>query len=301
MAAHRVGEALGLLEDFLQHEVGIAAPLDGGQIPLDLVDRLVHVSLDQVPDPVAAPGQHRHFTVVEIHYAPGVLQYGGSIGGNEVFPLSHAHQQGRTLAGRHQQVGLLGGDHHDSVGPGHVPEGLGNRFFEVPFVVGPDQVGQHLGIGFGFELVAPVQKRLAESPGILDDPVVNHGNAPALVQVGMSVRSGGRAVSGPPGVAHSQGTRSRVALYVLHQDRKLAGGLLDLDAATVDNRHAGRVVTPVLHAPQPLQQNWGGLLGADVAYDSTHRISRSPSGVSRDTPRSATGPMPRSGPPQSVG
>ncbi len=44
VAAHGVLDAVGLLEDLLEHEVLEPAALDGGEVPVDLVDRLVDVA-----------------------------------------------------------------------------------------------------------------------------------------------------------------------------------------------------------------------------------------------------------------
>ena len=98
----RVAEALRLLADLLEHEVGIAAPLHRGQVPVDLVDRLADPGGFQVAHPVAFPGEHHHLTVIQIHHRAGVLQERRGIGRDEPLVLAHADQQRRAVAGGHQ-------------------------------------------------------------------------------------------------------------------------------------------------------------------------------------------------------
>jgi hypothetical protein len=83
-AAHR----LGLLADLLEHEVWIAAQLDGLEIPRDVLHR---AQLDVgfgVDDVIAGPGEHRDVAVVEIHHGTGVLEDRRRIGGDEHLAVS---------------------------------------------------------------------------------------------------------------------------------------------------------------------------------------------------------------------
>ena len=200
VAAERVAEALGLLADLFQHEVGVAVPLHLSQVPVDLVDRLADPGGLQVPHPVAVAGEHHHLAVVEVDHRAGVLQQRRSVRRDEPLVLAHADQERGSLAGRHQHAGLVRRDEGETVGAVHFAQRRGDRLFEVALVELAHQVGQHLGVGLGREAVAPALESLPDRAGVLDDAVVDDGDAARLVGVGMRVGRGRRAVGGPAGV-----------------------------------------------------------------------------------------------------
>ena len=107
VAPKRVADALGLLADLLQHEVGIPTPLHRGEVPVDLIYRLADSRGLQVAHPVAVTGEHDHLPVVQVDHRAGVLQQGRCIRGDEEFVFTNAHQQRRTVSGRHNDAGLV--------------------------------------------------------------------------------------------------------------------------------------------------------------------------------------------------
>ena len=129
-------------------------------------------------------------------------------------------------------------------------------------------MSQDLGIGLGFEGVAALLERLPDGARVLDDPVVDDGDAAGLVGVGMGVQRGGRAVGGPARVADAGMAGRAVTVEVIGQVRELAGLLLDEDAALVGaDRDSGRVVAAVFEAPQALDQDRRGVSRTDVSDD----------------------------------
>ena len=161
VAPERVAQAFGLLADLFQHEVGIAAPLHGGEVPIDLADRLADSGGLQVPDPVALAGQHHHLPVVEIHHRPGVLQQRRRIRSHEPLVLSHPDQQRRSIAGRDQDARLIGGDEGQAVGALHVAQRRLLTALPGSLVELAHQVGQHLGIRLRLEGVSPLFQALS--------------------------------------------------------------------------------------------------------------------------------------------
>src|SRR5690606_266753 len=55
---HRLTERLRLLEDLLQHEVIVAALIEGNQVTLDARELLRHLCASQLHHTLAVPGQH---------------------------------------------------------------------------------------------------------------------------------------------------------------------------------------------------------------------------------------------------
>jgi hypothetical protein len=91
-----------------------------------------------------------------------VGQDGGSIGGDEPLVLSHSDEEGRSLPGGDQNVGLFGADHRDAVGAVDFSQRLGYGFFDVAVVALANQVGEHFGIGFGLEGVTALLEHPAD-------------------------------------------------------------------------------------------------------------------------------------------
>src|SRR5438046_2691037 len=86
--------------------------------------------------------------------------------------------------------------------------------------------------------------------------------------------------------------RSRLAAEGLLERLQIPGLADDLDLSPVQHRHPGRVVSPVLQAPQPGQQDRKRLLTTGIADDPTHPV-RLPS---RDDRRRGQAPIVAAGP-----
>ncbi len=272
VAAHRVLDAVGLLEDLLEHEVLEAAALDRLQVPLDLVDRLVDPARREGADPVPLRGEHRHLAVVEVDHLPGVLDDRRLVGGDEELAVADAEDDRRAVARGHQHVGLVGRDDGDAVGTVDVAQRGGDGLLEVALVELADQVRQDLGVGVGGELVPPADECLAQVGGVLDDAVVDQRNATRLVDVRMGVGRGGRAVGGPAGVADAQPPVGHAAIELLGEHPQLPSGLAQREAVAVDHGDAGGVIAAVLHPPQSLHQDRRGLLRSHITHDATHAM-----------------------------
>ena len=213
VAAKRVAEALGLLADLLQHEVGVAAPLHRGEVPVDLVDRLADSGGLQVAHPVAVAGEHHHLAVVEVDHRAGVLQQRRRVRGHEALVLADAHQQRRALPGRHQHAGLVGRDEGQTVGAVHVPQRAGDGLLEVALVELAHQVGQHLGVGLRLEGVAALLQRLSDGARVLDDAVMDDGDPPGLVGVRMGVGAWWARRGWPSGCARCRSCRCGMSSF----------------------------------------------------------------------------------------
>ena len=71
----------------------------------------------------------------------------------------------------------------------------------LPLQATGDQVGDHLGIGRGLELVALALQDLLERLEVFDHAVMGQGQDAVPSNMGMCVDVGGHAVGGPAGVA----------------------------------------------------------------------------------------------------
>jgi hypothetical protein len=107
---------------------------------------------------------------------------------------------------------------------------------------------------------------------VLDDPVVDHRDAPGAVEVGMRVPVRRRAVRRPARVSdpHASGT-GRVGRERGLELPELPGALAHLHTA-VDERDAGGVVASVFQTTKRSKDDRERLVGADVADDSAHAL-----------------------------
>jgi hypothetical protein len=104
---------------------------------------------------------------------------------------------------------------------------------------------------------------------VLDDPVVDHGDATGGVAMGVGVEVAGLAMGGPAGVGDAQ-----AALHLHGQQglqfANLALLLVHLQGAVAGDGQAGGVIAAVFQAAQPLHQDRHGVLRADISDDPAH-------------------------------
>ena len=218
--------------------------------------------------PVRADG--RNVAVLQVGHALGGLEQGGNVGGDDAFPRPHADHEGILPAGRHQDV--AGGAHRqEGVGAPDLPQGPHDSGPQVSVAMRLDEVGQDLAVRLRPHPVAPVLELLPKLVVVVDVPVMDDGDGPAAVQVGVGVALGGGAHGGPAGVADAEGALQGrdLALELLHE----AGVLEDVEAFTVADGDPTGVVAAVLDAVEGVEEDGPGLPGANVADDSAHRGS----------------------------
>ena len=108
-------------------------------------------------------------------------------------PVDPHHERGRP-AGGHDRRGLVGrdGGHRERPAqPGHRgPQRLGQRTARRHLLL--EQVGEDLGVGLRGQPVAPGHQPLGQLGVVLDDAVVDHGQAAGAVEVGVGVLGVGR-------------------------------------------------------------------------------------------------------------
>ena len=125
-----------------------------------------------------------------------------------------------------------------------------------------------LGVGVAREAHAAPFELAAQLGVVLDDPVVNHGDVPR--DVGVGVRFARPPVRGPARVTDPRGAAEGVLAERGVEVAELPDGANDLDASARVDREARRVVAAVFEATEPLDEQRGALLRADVANDSAH-------------------------------
>ncbi len=269
-AAQRAGHRLGLVGDLLEQVVLVAAGVVVPGVPVD-GQRLLGGGAGVHGEGVEAVGlEHGQLAVLQVDDLPGVADQGGDVGGAEHLLLADADDDGAAVAGDDDLAGALGVQDGDAVRADDALERLPDRILQRVGVLdgAGDEVGEHLGVGLGDE-DGPVGDQLgAQLVGVLDDAVVDDGDALLAVQVRVGVDVIGDAVRGPAGVADAE-----AALEPRGDGRRQVGDpALDLAylESLVVHHETGRVVASVLQALQTLQQDRGRVFRPDVGDNSTH-------------------------------
>ncbi len=140
----------------------------------------------------------------------------------------------------------------------------------IALVVPLHQMDQHFGVCFRGKDVALVLELLPQREVVLDDAVVDQGDASGAIDEGVGVLLGRLPTGGPAGVpdAHATIPSRDGGLDLGH----LALVLEHLQAIRCD-RYADRIVTAVLQAPQSIQQDVLSHPLAGVTYDAAHQTT----------------------------
>ena len=273
-----LSDGLGLLHDLLEHEVGVAALLGGGDIPVDggmgLGRDGAHLGIEVVH---RVCGEDGDLPVLQIDHVPGVLDDGRHVGGDEVPLRAEAQDQGALLPGGDEGVGVVRADDAEGVGALHPPQdpAHGLQHAAALLIVELQQLGHHLAVGLRGEFHPLAQQVFLDLLVVLDDAVVDQGHLAALAHMGMGVDVVGLAVGGPAGVADAQvPVEVRPVMAELPQRLQPALALADLQSQLLrPHSDAGGVIAPVLHPLQTIQQDGGGLLVlAHESDNSAHSI-----------------------------
>ena len=264
-------KSLGLLADFLHHEVLVAALFRRGDIPLDALRFLLDGLQLLVVEVDGVPGENGNLLVLQPVDVPGAGEDGRHVAGDIVLPFPDADDQGAVLPHGENAVRAVGADDAQRVAALHLGDDFLNGLQHVAFVVVFQHLGHHFRVGVGDELHAPADEMVFQVQVILDDAVVHHGEQATVADLGMGIDVGRGPMGGPPGVtdAHSAG-QLFAALEDAVQHAQTPLGLYHVDAGVVVHCHARRVIAPVLQFLQAVEQNGRRLLLADISYNAAH-------------------------------
>ena len=145
----------------------------------------------------AVGAHHGDLAVVEMHDALRVAHQRGRIGGDEHFAIADAEHDRAAVARDDDRFGALRVEHREAVGAGHEAQRCAHRVFELVRGHRGDQMREHFGVGLGLERDAAGLQLRAQLRGVLDDAVVNDGEAVGAVAVRMSVAIARLAVRRP--------------------------------------------------------------------------------------------------------
>ena len=140
-----------------------------------------------------------------------------------------------------------------------------------------DQMSEDLRIGLALKVMAAALQLLAQFGEVLDNAVVDDGDATIAAGVGMSVNDGRLAVGGPTGVADTAGSVAIDIGKLALQTRNLTHAADNVEvrrgALAHLERDARGVIAAILHALKACDQDVLCNIRAGVADNSAHRIN----------------------------
>ena len=257
----RAPESAGLRHRALDR---LAVVVDGGAIGRDDGP----VVLLEVADAAGERGQ-RERVGAEIHLAVAI-----------------ADGERAAAAGADHEVVAPGEDNGEREGAVQPPHGGGHRLLRrlLLLQIAREEMGDDLGIGLRDEDVAERAQLAAQLVEVLDDAVVDDGDAVGGVRVGVGLV--GAAVGGPAGVADADGAGERFARQQRLEIAELALGAPARDVAVHQRRDAGGIVAAIFEALEPVEQQRRHRGLADDAENAAHQRTPSEARGARSIDRS---------------
>ena len=236
----------------------------------------------EIGDAVTVGGDHHRLVLTEFDGIAGVLDECGHVGADEHLAVADTDNQrcGAACGDDHARLVGVGEDKREmALEPAQHREHGGREVAcGVAVVVLPgDQMNSDLGIGVAGELHPRGFQLGAQRRVVFDDPVVHDRDLARGVAVRVGVAVGGPAVGCPASVTEP-GAASETGVVCL-VERGLQIGQPPRPAShrqttmPVEQRDPGRVVTPVLHPAQRVDNDVTGRTLPDVADDSAHSHS----------------------------
>mmetsp|Transcript_5859 Transcript_5859/g.12212 ORF Transcript_5859/g.12212 Transcript_5859/m.12212 type:complete len:296 (+) Transcript_5859:1161-2048(+) len=214
---HAIAKGVGLVVDFLQHEILVPSLLNLLQLHLDLEGRSVPrvgAALGQGGDGgLLASAQHHHVVVLQVDHLLSMLHNGRSIGGNNELriPLPNTHNHRATTSTADQDVVALraskGEDHPE--GALHVlhraDHTVLHRVLRVGVALALNQVHNHLCVRVAAELHPGLLELALHHVVIGHNAIMDDGDGAVCGEVRVSVGVARPAVGGPSGVGNAEG------------------------------------------------------------------------------------------------
>ena len=212
--AQGVLDRFGLLEDFLEHVVVVAAGVDIARLQLQRLDPRIDVARVAVANPHLLRGEHGQLVVCQIDDLVGVAGQWRGVAGHEMLAVADAQHERAALPGDDQHARPVAKEDGQAVSSLKLAERLPHRVDQWPVVeVGhvfhfgllPEaachEMGDDLSIGSGMKDEALFDESPLERAEVLDDAVVDDGHLAVAAKMRMGVGVARRAVGGPAGVA----------------------------------------------------------------------------------------------------
>ena len=276
-ALQGVAQHLWLLEHFLLHVMAVVALANLAKVDLHLDRRPHHVGVLKVPDGEAVRLDLHEVPFLQNDEAVRNGLERQNVGGDVVFAYALADHQRAADAGCNQAVRVVPSQHGQGVGTLQALNRRAHRRQQGAALgeMEVDQVGENFRVRLRSEGVSRLCQLGAQRLEILDDAIVDDGDAPVGL-VGMGVRFKRRPVGGPAGVGNADAPAHRPLGQLRHQFPHFAHLPAHLDAGAVlpQQANSGGVIASILQTLKTFQQNGADVAVANRAHNSAHASGR---------------------------
>ena len=132
-------------------------------------------------------------------------------------------------------------------------------------------MSQDFGVGFADQVVPAVCQELSERLIILDDAVVDHGDATCASSMRMRIHVARGSVRGPPGVSDAHRSHGLVFAHVTLQVGDFPLLFFNAQARSFfEGGHSCAVVAAVFEPLEAVNQDGVRGLRSEVSYNATH-------------------------------
>ena len=190
--------------------------------------------------------------------------------------LGHTEDQRASPSRNHHLLRAAQVQHGQPEGAFDLGHGFSHRLAQVAVEIKPDQVREHLRVGFRSERDALGFEPFPQHMKVLDDAVVDHEHVLILIGVRVGVALGGLAVSRPSRVSDSRGPVEFHAGELLLQRADPSRRLEALYPGSVMCGEPRGIIPPIFKMLEPLHQDGARGFATHIADDTAHCILPSP-------------------------
>ena len=274
-----------LLMNFLGHEVAEIAFLDqeGGGARAE--NGAFHLAAARVVNLRAAALEHCEVAVIEIGDDRGERRERDRIGAEHHLALAIADGERRALPRADKKILLALEQKGECEGPLEARQGGFHRRDGIEpclHEVG-DEMGDRFRVGLSHEVRAPPRQFGSQLVEILDDAVVNDGDAVGRMR--MRIDLVGPAMRRPARMADADRAIQGLPRETLLQVPQLAFGTQTGQMPVLERGEAGRVITAIFKPLERVDQRRRNRLMTENPDNSAHEACESFSGAVRDTAR----------------
>ena len=219
-STHTVGQTFGLLEDFLQHEVGITTLLNLAEVDVYLLDsQLLLLAQDTDYFQFLTQTNNGNVAILQIDHLISIFDDRTGITTQEELTVANANHQRTLLAGSDNLAGITLVDNGNGISTDDLIEGYLNGLQQRELLLHHDilhQLHQHLGIGIRLEMDAFLDKLRLDVGIVLNDAIVDNSQVMTFRIVRMRITARGLTMCCPASVRNTNGTTHVLVITIFY-------------------------------------------------------------------------------------
>ena len=268
---HGIAQSLGLLINFLQHEMLKAALFRCFGVPVNLKHLLADGSAVDILHPYHICCYRSNLAIAHNKGTTRMVDNRRDIRGDKVFTLAQTDNQRIILFGTDDFIRLIFTHKHQAVRAFDKLQYLFDGLFEITVILVRHQMSYNLAVSFGQELMSLGNQLFLQAKIIFNNTVVDNDKLTAAVRMGMRVAIRRTAMCCPACVTDAYIAHRHIACQFLSQCIQTAYTFFYTDAVVFINSNAGRIITAILQLAHTVKQKGSCFVITDITYNSAHK------------------------------